>query len=432
MKTNVKTIKLLCLCIIFFISGIRSINAQVKTKTDSVIYKSVKIGTQEWMSENLNVSVFRNGDIIPEVRTKSEWEKAGTDGKPAWCYYDNDTVNGKKYGKLYNWYAVHDERGLAPSGWHTPNDNELTTLFDALGGESVAGEKLKSTNIWEDKSKGTNVSGFSGLPSGTRDTDGSFSLGGSYFYCWSASSYDSKNAKYFVLNLNKALVRNNNYKSYGFSVRCIKSVETKVESGSTASKSVSTDKVFYKSIKIKTQEWMTENLNVSVFRNGDIIPEVKSKTDWENAGKDGKPAWCYYDNDTLNGKKYGKLYNWYAVHDQRGLAPIGWHVPNDKELTTLIDVLGGESVAGGKLKSTTGWGEKSNGTNISGFNGLPSGTRFNDGSFSLEGSYFYFWSASTLDDKNARYCFLKSDDALTRNDNYKSFGFSVRCVKSED
>ena len=88
------------------------------------MYKSVKIDNQEWMAENLNIDKFRNGDRIPEVKINEEWEKAGNEKKPAWCFYDNDPANGEKYGKLYNWHAVNDPRGLAPEGWHVPSDEE--------------------------------------------------------------------------------------------------------------------------------------------------------------------------------------------------------------------------------------------------------------------------------------------------------------------
>lgn len=89
---------------------------------------SIKIGTQTWAVKNLDVTTFRNGDIIPEAKTNEEWKKSGDEQKPAWCYYNNDPANGEKYGKLYNWYAVNDPRGLAPEGWHIPTDAEWTTL----------------------------------------------------------------------------------------------------------------------------------------------------------------------------------------------------------------------------------------------------------------------------------------------------------------
>ena len=95
--------------------------------------KEVKIGQQVWTTENLNVDKFRNGEIIPEAKSEEEWIEAGDNKKPAWCYYNNDPSNGTKYGKLYNWYAVNDPRGLAPEGWHIPSDKEWDVLTNYLG-----------------------------------------------------------------------------------------------------------------------------------------------------------------------------------------------------------------------------------------------------------------------------------------------------------
>ena len=105
---------------------------------------SVKIGNQIWMTQNLKVAHFRNGDSVPYAKTAEEWEKAGKEQKPAWCYYNNDPANDSKYGKLYNWYAVNDPRGLAPAGWHIPSDVEWKQLTDFIGGNQAAGKKLKS------------------------------------------------------------------------------------------------------------------------------------------------------------------------------------------------------------------------------------------------------------------------------------------------
>ena len=107
-------------------------------------HNEVTIGSQVWMTENLNVDKFRNGDPIPEAKTYEEWKKAGENKQPAWCNYKNDPANGEKYGKLYNWFAVNDPRGLAPKGCHIPSDKEWTVLTDFLGGNKVAGTKMKS------------------------------------------------------------------------------------------------------------------------------------------------------------------------------------------------------------------------------------------------------------------------------------------------
>ena len=186
-------------------------------------------------------------------------------------------------------------------------------------------------------------------------------------------------------------------------------------------------------IKIGTQTWATKNLDVSTFRNGDIIAEAKTDAEWEKAGDEGKPAWCYYVNDPANGKTYGKLYNWYAVIDARGLAPKGWHVPSDEEWTTLTDYLGGEEIAGIKMKSKSGWndndGKSGGGNNSSGFAGLPGGDRYNYGSFYGIGSYGSWWSSTESSANDAWYRNLYYlDGNVTRYGNGKHNGFSVRCL----
>lgn len=188
------------------------------------------------------------------------------------------------------------------------------------------------------------------------------------------------------------------------------------------------------SVKIGNQTWKTENLNVSAFINGDAIKEVKTNRKWKRYNRKGKPAWCYYENKTGNGKTYGKLYNWYAVNDSRGLAPCGWHIPADQEWKELTEFLGGEDIAGLKLKAEKGWKEHvnnfSNGNNKSGFSGLPGGYRFNNGIFFYAGSFGYWWSA-TQDKEDTAFSreqsFDKSNAAKDTND--KGNGLSVRCIK---
>ena len=188
-------------------------------------------------------------------------------------------------------------------------------------------------------------------------------------------------------------------------------------------------------ITIGTQTWTRENLNVTKYRNGDVIPEVQDKTEWANLTIG---AWCYYNNITSNGIIYGKLYNWYAVNDPRGLAPKGYHIPTDAEWTTLTTYLGGLSVAGTKMKSTTswddfifnGWPNNGNGTNTSGFTGLPGGYRFFNGNFHNIGAYGGWWSSSENDTDSAWYRNLNNYDGyLDSYYNDKLFGFSVRCLR---
>ena len=109
---------------------------QLSLSISPVLSQDITIGTQTWTSKNLDVSTFRNGEAIPEAKSKEEWSKAGDNKTAAFCYYEYDSKNGKVYGKLYNWFAVNDSRGLAPIGYHIPSDKEWSTLIQYLGGGS--------------------------------------------------------------------------------------------------------------------------------------------------------------------------------------------------------------------------------------------------------------------------------------------------------
>ena len=185
--------------------------------------KYVRIGKQRWMMNNLEVTKFKNGDVIMEAKSEEDWKKAGENGQPAWCYYENDTEKGKKYGKLYNWYAVHDPRGLAPEGWHIPSQREWEKLIYFLGGDDVAGEKLKSVNEWHEQESANNESGFSGLPGGRRMSDGKFSDLGVEGFWWSIT--DTKQPFAPSLHLIESFevyFSPNDPKSCGFSVRALR------------------------------------------------------------------------------------------------------------------------------------------------------------------------------------------------------------------
>lgn len=178
---------------------------------------------QTWTAKNLNVSKYRNGDEIPQVTDPTQWSNLTTG---AWCYYENNSAYGITYGKLYNWYAVNDPRGLAPVGYHVFSDVEWTTLETCLGGQAVAGGKLKETGFahWISPNiGGSNISGFSGLPGGCVDGVGRFSSIGYFGYWWSSLEYNSTFAWFRLLyNTNSEVSRVNSTKRLGFSVRCIK------------------------------------------------------------------------------------------------------------------------------------------------------------------------------------------------------------------
>jgi uncharacterized protein (TIGR02145 family) len=184
-------------------------------------------------------------------------------------------------------------------------------------------------------------------------------------------------------------------------------------------------------VKIGSQEWAAKNLDVSTFRNGDPIQEAKTNEEWVKAAKNGSPAWCYYGNKQENGNKYGKLYNWFAVADPRGLAPAGWHVPSDTEWVQMISFLGGEKAAAIKLKSTEGWEDIGNGLNTSGFWGLPGGWRSSEGEFKGKENNGSWWSSTPCSDSNAWYISLEymNNDVSRGSDAGKENAVSVRCIK---
>jgi uncharacterized protein (TIGR02145 family) len=192
------------------------------TDIDGNSYDTVRIGDQTWMAENLNVSRFRNGDTIQEAKSDEEWENALEIKQPAWCYIENNQANITKYGKLYNWYAVNDPRGIAPSGWQIPSDEAWTILTDFLGGNELAGVKMKSNSGWLNDGNGTNSSGFSALPGGNRSIGFFYALGEVGFW-WSSTEDGPDYAWSRCLSWYKGnLTRKNYWKVLGLSVRCIK------------------------------------------------------------------------------------------------------------------------------------------------------------------------------------------------------------------
>jgi uncharacterized protein (TIGR02145 family) len=208
-----------------------------------------------------------------------------------------------------------------------------------------------------------------------------------------------------------------------------KSAQTKPKSTTKSSTSEPVKKKDPGTVTIGTQVWAAANLNVNVFRNGDSIPEARTPQEWVAAGESGKPAWCYYNNDPASGLKYGKLYNWYAVNDPRGLEPDGWALSSDADWAELAYYSGGQKVAGTKMKTTSGWSEGNNGTNESGFTGLPGGYRIENGTFLNQGSIGTWWSSTGSNSRSAIDHYLAQSGSLGRSSSPMQRGESVRCIK---
>jgi uncharacterized protein (TIGR02145 family) len=506
---------------------------------------SITIGSQIWSTNNLDVARYRNGDPIPQVTDSTQWANLTTG---AWCWYNNDsTTYAVTYGRLYNWYAVNDPRGLAPQGWHVPTDAEwniLTKYIDPNADTTQccsnnAGSAMKTTTGWINNGNGTNSSGFSGLPGGLRIyEDSSFYYEDSSFYgvgrggaWWSSSAFDSTNVWYRALNLNSYLFRRYINKRNGLSVRVVRDILNTIPSTTTtlttteatsittttaliggnitsdggssvtargvvwstspnptialstkttdgagteafttsitgltpnttyyvrayATNSVGTaygNQVSFTtspipsvdtsipSITIGSQIWSSKNLSVARYRNGDPIPQVTDPTQWASLTTG---AWCWYNNDSATyAATYGRLYNWYAVNDPRGLAPQGWRIPTEGDWNRLVKFIDPNAdiyctscyqsfTAGGAMKSTTGWNSSNTGaTNSSGFSGLPGGL-LTVGGFGGVGVDGIWWTAVEIDASEAwSRALFRYDTGVSRSYSNKYNGFSVRIVR---
>lgn len=191
------------------------------------VYKTITIGTQTWMAENLKTTKYNDGTSIPNITNNAEWAGLST---PAYCWYNNDEATNKAtYGALYNWYTVNTGK-LCPSGWHVSTYDDWTMLIDYLGGGSVAGGKLKEsgTTHWHSDYvwiPGTNESGFTALPGGYRWYDGTFNIMGYFSSWWSSKEYNIDNAYGLGMSCSHSKVETNTYSSHkpsGYYVRCVK------------------------------------------------------------------------------------------------------------------------------------------------------------------------------------------------------------------
>jgi len=189
-------------------------------------YKTVIIGKQQWMAENLKVSKYNDGVPIPTITDNEAWRSLTTG---AWCYYNNDAANNVKYGKLYNWYALNPttngNKNVCPTGWHVPSEDEWTILTDFLGCDLYAASKMKevgTANWLNSNSDATNSSLFTGLPGGFRYYDGFYQIGSNGFW-WTSTEYSYGYAlNYCMYSDYTNITRSYNNKYRGLSVRCLK------------------------------------------------------------------------------------------------------------------------------------------------------------------------------------------------------------------
>jgi uncharacterized protein (TIGR02145 family) len=387
------------------------------------------------------------------------------------------------YGRLYNWYAVNDSRGLCPSGFHVPSDGEWMTLEMALGMTSSQanstgwrgtdqGAQLK-TPSWG----GTNSSGFSALPSGGRNrNEGYFGDYGNAGYWWSSSPNGIYAWARYLGSGNSYIYRDSNGSRSGYTVRCLRDSETEAcldpdgdgvcaeneVSGCTDSSAsnfnpaateadescvfpgpaqcgglstITFDGHTYALVGIGTQCWFAENLRSDNYLNGDPIPGGLNDFQWTSTTSGAQTVYgegnsyvnAGNDNEVANLATYGRLYNWYAINDSRGICPPEFHVPSNEEWLILENSLGGSAIAATYLKSSPAvW----DGNNSSGFSGLPGGTRLSGtGNYDDEGNGGQWWT-STVSGSNAwsRYMHTGFTD-VHRYPDYQRYGFSVRCIR---
>jgi uncharacterized protein (TIGR02145 family) len=355
---------------------------------DGQIYRTVTIGEQTWMAQNLNY--------------ESEYSACDKG------YFSNCA----KYGRLYTWTAATDSAGICPVGWHLPTEMEWVTLFNAVGGRDSVDNALRSTSGWRYGDKALDKYGFSALPAGKMKTF-SYNRNEEAFF-WSSTAFDNSDALAFCLHSEKG--KNHfvlEHKNAGLSIRCLKdfvtpdSVSSSViphrVAGSGSFMTDSRDGQTYRTVKIGSQTWMAENLNYKA-----------------DSSK------CYMGIDS-NCTRYGRLYQW---QDLKAACPSGWHLPTQSEWDTLLVFVGGKSVAGKKLKSTSNWEychskidwySKENGTDDYGFSVLPFGVRC------------FHTAENDENSMEVEICFSNCSDSVEWTDRYTDLddALSVRCVKND-
>jgi uncharacterized protein (TIGR02145 family) len=446
-------------------------------------YRTVVIGTQTWMAENLNHAV--------------EGSKC----------YDDDPANCVKYGRLYDWSTAMGlpsscntsscssqiqpkHQGICPSGWHIPSEADWDILVDYVGGSLVAGSKLKATSGWNEwvglfgsyDGNGTDEFGFSALPGGYGDSTGSFRHVGTHGNWWSATEYGAYNAHHRYMYYNYDVVDwLNNAKSHLLSVRCIKdegsgsdpSSSSVGNDGGVSSSSgggqssvvngtpVTYEGETYPTVVIGTQTWFAKNLNY-VVEGSKCYGEGGEVYDYDEENDDMIEKTLSPAEVQANCVKYGRLYDWSTAMvlpsscnesicssqiqpKHQGICPSGWHIPSDDDWEKLFSFVDSDNdsefdgtyesyTVGKHLKSRSGWEPYSGVENLDtyGFSALPGGLGISDGSFTYAGYYGTWWGATETKYEADR---LAADRAMHFNSSNvgrgseKSDLSSVRCLQ---
>jgi len=412
-----------------------------KQGNGSYTFKSGEFYNGQWANNKYNGKgkyIFKNGDSYEGDFVNDIWQGNGTythftetnhfdeNGDTIYDIIDTYTgqwANGKYNGKgSMSWGQIKNYTGDFVDGQKHGVGTESAIAGITYTGQ-WANDLYNGKGEWSDENvgigehKGTYIGNF---VNGKKQGNGimTYVNGGSYNGQWANDLYNGKGK----LILPNKKIQEGDYVNGYFQ----KSLELK-------------------SVKIGAQTWTTKNLDVSTYRNGDVIPQVQDEKDWIELSTG---AWCYYGFQDANGTTYGKLYNWDAVNDARGLAPIGYHIPTDAEWTKLINYLGGEKIAGKKMKSTSGWNNMvgrgiriDKGTNSSGFSGLPGGGIFccdSNGNVRFESiGYTGAWWSSTVDEENEYNAWSRHLECYDggiggnpeRTRNQKPSGLSVRLIK---
>lgn len=439
-----------------FVQPAYAVKGEMIDERDGQTYKTVTIGTQIWMAENL----------------KFEYNKGSA---KSFCYNDDEDYCSI-YGLLYTWSAAVDSaasfsngckgcgvgkiynpsgtiRGICPSGWHLPSIDEWKTLFAAVNRGDSAAIRLKSTDFWSSDCNGLDSYGFSVLPAGWRNILGNYLSESNFAEFWISMDNQKRYAYYAEVTLSdEVFINDSAYKDNAFSVRCI--MDTAVvfipesSSSSDADESSSSNEMAgsmtdsrdgqtYKTVTIGTQTWMAENLN---FAYNEPTEDLDSS------------SFCY-EGDTENKSKYGRYYIWSAAMDSagvfssdgkgcgygktcnssgtvRGVCPSGWHLPSTDEWDELVFTAGGELMVGDVLKSKSGWYRDGNGIDLYGYSILPAGYTFDGSENFTEAFYASFWTRNDNDDEKSVVIYFEYDsDSVDVEVSDKDVAYSVRCLK---